>query len=120
MNLSLLLEHQVRIQAEAITLWKRWMVGQILGGVLLLISAQLLTIGGPESAGIIKDIVKFGGAVVSLLAGLPYREIVPRKERLATYSFLLERLRLLDSLSSRDQADLLSLANDALKETLKR
>lgn len=120
MNLSLLLEQQVRIQAEAITLWKRLMAGQIFGGVVLLISAQLLPTGSIEGGGIIKNIIKFGGAVMSLLAGLPYREIVPRKERLATYSFLLERLRLLDSLSSRDQADLLSLANDALKETLKR
>jgi hypothetical protein len=116
MNLSPLLEQQVRIQADAITLWKRWMVGLILGGVAILVAAQLSTIGGPASA----EMIKIGGAFVSLLAGLPYREIVPRKERLATYSFLLERFRLLDSLSSQDQADLVSLANDALKETLKR
>jgi hypothetical protein len=116
MNLSPLLEQQVRIQAEAINLWKRWMIGLVLGGVVILISAQLLNLGGPAGG----EIVKIGGAFVSMLAALPYREIVPRKERLATYSFLLERLRLLDSLPTGDQADLLSLANDALKETLKR
>ena len=116
MNLCPLLEQQVRIQAEAITLWKRWMVGLVLGGVVILISAQLWKLGGPASG----DIIKIGGTFISMLAVLPYREIVPRKELLATYSFLLDRFRLLDSLSTQDRSDLLSLANDALKETLKR
>jgi len=116
MNLSPLLEEQVRIQAEAISLWKRWMVGLVLAGLAIVVSAQVFTVGGPASA----DIIKIGGAFVSILAAFPYREIVPRKERLATYSFLLERFRSFDSLTDEDRVTLLSLANDALKETLKR
>lgn len=92
------------------------MVGLVLGGLFILIAAQFFQIGGPAAA----DIVKIGGAFISALSALPYREMIPRKERLATYTFLLERLRSFDSLPDEDRKDLLALANDALKETLKR
>ena len=47
------------------------------------------------------------------------KEMIPRKERLATYQFLLTKLCSPD-LSPDDRPMLLSWANDALKETLKR
>ena len=116
MNLAPLLEEQVRIQAEAISLWKRWMVGLVLAGITIIISAQLFPIVGSANS----DVLKIGGTFIGVLAAFPYREIVPRKERLATYKYLLNRFMSFESLNKDEQLALLSLANEALKETLKR
>ena len=118
MDLCPLLEDQVRIQAEAIALWKKWMCGLVLAGAAILAAGQFRWFPGAGPSG--SEIVKLGGLFVGVLAGFPYREMVPRKERLATYQFLLARLRSLDALSAADQNNLLSLAHDALKETIKR
>ena len=116
MNLSSLLQEQVRIQKEAITLWKIWIVALIFAGVLIIALAQLVKIAGAAGG----EIIKIGGAFISILSAFPYREMGSRKERLATYTFLLERFQSFDSLTNEDRATLMSLANDALKETLKR
>jgi hypothetical protein len=113
--LAPLLRDQIRIQQEAIALWKRWMFGLLAAGIAILAAAQLLKLGGPA----VSEILKLGGAFVGVLGALPYKEIIPRKERLATYQFLLTRLGS-PGLSPDARGMLLSLANDAFKETLKR
>ncbi len=118
MNLCPLLEDQVRIQAESILLWKRWMFVLILCGVVILILATLRLLPGGNPSG--SQVIQLGGLSVSLLSVFPYREMGPRKERLATYRYMLDRFRLFDHLSAEDQTALLSMANDALKETIKR
>ena len=118
MNLSPILEDQVQIQTEAIVLWKRWMVGLILSGVVILILATFRLFPGGNPSG--DQVIQLGGLSVSLLSVFPYREMGSKKERLATYRFMLDRFRLFDHLSAEDQASLLTMANDALKETIKR
>lgn len=118
MDLCPLLEDQVRIQADAIALWKKWMCSLVLAGVAILVAGQFRWFPGAGPSG--GEIVKVGGIFVGLLAAFPYRETVPRKERLATYQFLLVQLRSFDTLCAADQNALLLLANDALKETIKR
>lgn len=118
MNLCPLLEDQVRIQADAILLWKRWMIGLVVFGLVIVILATFRLLPGGSPSG--SQVIQLGGLSVSLLSVFPYREMGPRKERLATYRFMLERLRILDHLSAEDQTALLTMANDALKETMKR
>ena len=105
MNLCPLLESQVRIQAEAIVLWKRWMVGLVLCGFVILAGAEFKLFPGGGLSG--SGVIQIGGLFISLLGVFPYREIVPRKERLATYSFRPQRFRLYDQLCIEDRNKLL-------------
>ena len=110
-----LLKEQIRIQEQAIVLWKWWVFGLAFTGTAILVTAQVLRIGGPA----VSEVLKLGGTFVGILGVIPYREIIPRKERLATYRFLLASLS--SPIGSKaQQTTLLSLATDALKETLKR
>jgi len=124
-DLSPVLESQVRIQKDAIRMWQRWMIALVVIGLAVLLAGSLYFLldflkiihASAPSAG---EIVQVGGLVVSLLSVYPYREMVPRKERLATYQFLVEKLKSLDGLSSEEQGQVLTLANEAIKETWKR
>jgi hypothetical protein len=111
-----IIEEQVYIQQRAIVLWKMWIFGLAFSGLIILFSAQLFAIGGPAAG----DIIKIGGAFISVLAAFPFREMVSRRERLAVYMSLSVRFKSFESLSKPDQTALLSLANDALREALKR
>jgi len=118
MNLCPVLENQIRIQSESITAWKRWMLALVASGGVILALALLGVIPGRTPS--LQEIIGAGGLSVSLLGVYPYREMVPRKERLATYRFLLDQFQSFETLSSEDKSALLSMANDALKETIKR
>ncbi|MDR3772903.1 MAG: hypothetical protein P4L26_06120 [Terracidiphilus sp.] len=118
MNFSTVLEDQVRIQTEAISTWKRWMALLVVCGVTVFLLARFNVIS--SNAPSVSQIVQFGGFFVTLLSVYPYREMVPRKERLATYRFLLDQFKSFERLSADDQSKLLSMATDALGETWKR
>lgn len=111
-----IIEEQVYSQQRAIALWKRWIFGLVISGLIILFSAQFFAIGGPAAG----DIVKIGGAFISVLAAFPFREMISRNERLQLYMALCNRFKSFDLLSKADQAVLLSLANDALHEGLKK
>ena len=114
--LSPLIEEEKRIQQEAIILSKRWIFCLVGGGITILLLAQIFPIAGPAAT----DIVKVGGLFLGTLAALPFREIMYRKERLAVYVFLYNQFKDFDSRSQKEQATLLALATDALREALKR
>ena len=118
MNLCPVLENQVRVQAEAIVFWKRLGIGLVLFGLAIFAVACLgmVRAGGPTGS----EIISIGGLSVSLLSAFPISQMQARKERLETFSFYLQQFRSFDHLSPADQENILSLANDAIKETAKR
>jgi hypothetical protein len=118
MNLCPVLENQVRVQSEAIALWKRVGIGLVVFGLAIVAVAvfRMLRSGGPTG----NEIISIGGLSISLLSAFPISQMQARKERLETFSFYLQQFRSFDQLSPADQESILSLANDALKETARR
>jgi hypothetical protein len=114
--LSPLIAEEKRIQQEAIIISRRWIYCLVVGGVAILLFAQIFSIAGPAAT----DLIKIGGLFIGTLAALPFREIAHRKERLAIYSFLHDQFKNFDSRSQKEKATLLALATDALREALKR
>lgn len=110
-----LLREQIRIQEEAIRLWKWSIFGLVAAGVAILAAAQFLKLGGPA----VGEILKLGGAFVGVLGVIPYREMIPRKERRAAYRYLLAGLSS-SGLTEEGRTELLALAAEAFKEMVKR
>jgi hypothetical protein len=118
MNLCPVLENQVRVQAEAIALWKRVGFGLIVFGLTIVAVAafRMLRQGGPTG----NEIISIGGLSISLLSAFPITQMQARKERLETFTFYLQQFKSFDQLCAADQESILSLANEAIKDTAKR
>ena len=82
----------------------------------MLVLGQLTTFAGVAGP----EMMKLAGAFVGSIAVFPYREITPREERIATYSFLLRAIDSYDVLPVDERERLLGLVIDAMKETMKR
>jgi hypothetical protein len=77
---------------------------------------RMVRSGGPTG----NEVISIGGLSISLLSAFPISQMQARKERLETFSFYLRQFRSFAQLSPADQESILSLANDAIKETAKR
>ena len=115
-NYRRFLEDQIRIQREAIARWRRWFVSLILAGAAILVAGLLISETGVAGA----ETLKLAGTFVGVVAVFPYREIIPREERIVTYSLLLSGVRTYNTLTIDEQRRLFVLLDEAIKETLKR
>jgi ABC-type transport system involved in multi-copper enzyme maturation permease subunit len=108
-------EEQIKIQQEAIISFKRWMVGFVLLGLLivlgvLLFNQKLSTLASP--------VIGIGGVFVTSLAAFPYKEITPRRSRIASYDLLKRNFEKFNELPPDDQQKLKDLAIETVKKSL--
>jgi type II secretory pathway component PulL len=115
-NYRRFLEEQIQIQREAISRWQRWFLVLVIGGLAILILGLFVGKAGLAGA----ETMKLAGAFVGVIAVFPYREIIPRRERIVTYTLLLSGVHSYKTLSADEQQRLLAYLGDAVKETLKR
>ena len=108
-------EEQIEIQREAIVSFKRWMVGFVILG-LVIISSVILFNNKLGSTG--SQITSIGGVFIGALSAFPYREIAPRRSRIASYNLLKKGFEKIKDLPSDDQQKLKELAHETLKKNL--
>jgi hypothetical protein len=116
MNFISFFEEQIKIQEQAIRSFKWWIAGLVLSGIGIILIASLLDI----TQNIKSDLIKIAGFFVAALAAFPYKEIAPRRERIAFYKCLKHNFEETRDSSSNDRQMLMQLAIDAMKETMKR
>jgi hypothetical protein len=108
-------EEQIKIQREAITSFKRWMVALVLLGILIVLGVVIFNQRLSEVA---SPVIGIGGVFISSLAAFPYREITPRRSRIVSYDLLRRNFEKLDELALEDQQKLKELAIETIKKSL--
>lgn len=116
MNFVALLRKQIEIQEQTIRNFKLWTLGVISVGLILIVLSFLLPAGGNGP-----DWFKFGsGIFTGALAGFPFSQIAPRRERIATY---LEIIMCFDECEGEPlerREECVRFASKVIEETSKR
>lgn len=115
MNPTLLFEEQIKIQEKTIQIFKLLILVLLIVGISILLIATILFIKDRQI-----EIISIGGFFISALSTIPYKEIPPRKERIATYKYLIKNFEENQDASSSEQEMLMNITTDAIKETMKR
>ncbi len=108
-------EEQIKIQREAIASFKRWMVGLVLLGILIVLGVVIFN---QRLSDIASPVIGIGGVFISSLAAFPYREITPRRSRIVSYDLLRRNFEKLNELALEDQQKLKELAIETIKKSL--
>lgn len=108
-------EEQIKIQQEAIISFKRWMVGFVLLGLLIVLGVLLLN---QKLSTLASPVIGIGGVFVTSLAAFPYKEITPRRSRIASYDLLKRNFEKFNELPPDDQQKLKDLAIETVKKSL--
>ncbi|MBD0325858.1 MAG: hypothetical protein ICV68_05470 [Pyrinomonadaceae bacterium] len=106
-------EEQIKIQRDAITSFKRWMVGFALLGILIVLGVIIFN---ERLSQVASPVIGVGGVFISSLAAFPYREITPRRSRIVSYDLLRRNFEKLNELSLEDQQRLKELAVETIKK----
>ena len=117
MNFAALFEEQIRVQQRAIRSSELWAVGFFVLGVLVIVLSVLVKF----DRGFAVETIKLGGGM--FLGGLSFyqiKDIIPRRERIASYSYLKRAFEDTEHLPPGEQVLLVQLAMDTLKETTRR
>ena len=116
MNFIYFFQEQIRIQEQVIRSFKWWVAGLILSGIGIILFAALMDI----TQDLKSDLIKIAGLFVAALAAFPYKEIAPRREKVALYKCLKQNFEETINVPTNDKQMLIQLAIDAMKETMKR
>ena len=105
----------VTIQESAIGSFKRWagvfvLVGLVIVGIALVLNTKL--------QGLASQITGIGGLFFGTLAAFPYREIAPRRSRIATYMLLKHGFERFPELSEEDRKRLRDLADETIRRQI--
>lgn len=110
-----LLDTQIGIQKDAIYGYR------MASGALFLLGIAFIAFALSVPSAFAADIIKAAAGLFGIaFSALPYKEIPPRRERIATYTHLKTALLSFDSLSAEEQQSLLDLVKRAIDETLRR
>jgi hypothetical protein len=82
MDFAAYYESLIQIQRKAIRSWWVWVICVVLGGAAIVIGSMVFASGATS------DLIKLGGAFIGVCAAYPYKEIPPRRERIASYTQL--------------------------------
>lgn len=108
-------EEQIRIQYQAIISFKRWMIGFVLLGLLIILGVILFN---QRLTSVASPVIGIGGVFISSLAAFPYREITPRRSKIASYDLIKRSFENFNELTPDDQQKLKDLAIETLKKSL--
>lgn len=108
-------ERLIFIQEKAISSFKRWAVGILLIGLLIIVG---VLIWRTEIQPVVAQIAGVGGAFIGTLAAFPYKEIAPRRSRILTYALLKQSFERFSSLSDEDRKRLRDLADETIKRQI--
>ena len=109
-------EEQIKIQQDAIVSFKRWMVGFVLLGMLIIVGT--ITFNNKLGA-LASPIFGIGGLLVSTLAAFPYREITPRRSKIGSYLLLKRSFEKINDLPNDEQQKLKELAVETIRNNIK-
>jgi hypothetical protein len=111
-------EEQIVIQQHAIHSFKRWMVGFVVLGVLII--ALAITFNQTKIlTGISSQIISLGGVFISALAAFPYREITPRRVRISSLGLLKRGFEHYEKYPPDEQQKLKELAIELVRNNIK-
>jgi hypothetical protein len=108
-------EEQIKIQQQAIVSFKRWMMGFVALGLLIVLGVILFN---QKLSSLASPIIGIGGVFVTSLSAFPYREITPRRSRIASYDLLKRNFEKFNQLPPDDQQKLKDLAIETVKKSL--
>jgi len=106
----------ITIQERAIMSFKRWAVGFVFIGVMIIALAVILT--ELKIQGVASQIVGMGGIFIGALSAFPYKEIAPRRSRIITYALLKQSFEKFPNLSDEDRKRLRDLADETIKRQI--
>ena len=107
-------DNLIQIQQKAIRTWWIWVICVVLGGVAILVSSLLFASGATS------DLAKLGGAFIGVCAAYPYKEIPPRRERIASYTQLKQFFELAVVSDEEKRQLFMSLTAEAFKGAMQR
>jgi hypothetical protein len=116
MDFASYFEDQINVQKRAIRIFKFWIIGLCVAGIMIFIITFLID----DKKEPIAEITKIGGAFIAALSTFPYREIIIRREKIITYQYLKLNFEKTVMKRSKQYSLLLELVIDAMKDTLKR
>lgn len=114
MNFAAYYENLIQIQHKAIRSWWVWVICVILGGAAIIISSLGL------DSGTRSDLIKLGGLFIGVCAAYPYKEIPPRRERIATYSQLKQYFETARVSEEEKRQMFMGLTAEAFKGAMQR
>jgi len=86
----------------------------VLGGAAIVISSLLFASGATS------DLIKLGGAFIGVCAAYPYKEIPPRRERIASYTELKRFFETAEISVEEKRQMFMNLAAEAFKGAMQR
>lgn len=106
------IDEQIKIQRQAISAFKIWLLILVAAGISIVLLSMILGRLYPAAS---SDLVKLGGGFVALLGVFPGKEIYPRKETIAKYDCLRQNFSNYEKLSPDDQKLLTALTTQMFK-----
>jgi hypothetical protein len=107
-------ENLIEIQQKAIRSWWIWVICVVIGGAAIVISSLVFASGATS------DLIKLGGAFIGVCAAYPYKEIPPRRERIATYTQLKSYFETAKIPEEEKHQLFMNLTAEAFKGTMQR
>jgi small-conductance mechanosensitive channel len=116
LNYTSLFEEHIQVQRAAIRSSALWAVLLLLVGLFLI----ALTMAAKVNSAVITEAMKLGGGfVMSGLSFYQIKEVVQRRERIASYNYIKKNLED-NQLDPNEKQQLVQLAMKTLEETTKR
>src|SRR6266852_2632599 len=109
MNFAPYFDEQIRIQRQAILSFKVWVAALVVSGISIILLSVFVGSVYPAAS---SDLIKLGGGFVAVLSAFPGKEIFPRKETIAKYSWLRQSFSDYDQQSPDAKKRLDDLATD--------
>ena len=113
MNFVPYFDEQIKIQQQAISSFKIWVIALAAVGILVVLGSIFL---GRVYAAASSDLIKLGGGFVAILGVFPGKEIFPRKETIAKYSCLKQNFEHYDEMTPDEQKLLAGVAAQLLSK----
>jgi hypothetical protein len=105
-------KQQIRIQEDAIRSYKLFVALLLSVALAIILYGLVGGIRGDSSS----DIIKVGAGIVTVaFAGLPYKEITPRRQRIGSIELVLWNLNRFDSLSPEERARVNVMVDELIK-----
>lgn len=114
MNFAAYYENLIQIQQKAIRSWWIWVICVILGGAAIVVSSWVWS---SEATSLF---TKLGGVFIGVCAAYPYKEIPPRRERIASYSQLKQFFETAEITDEEKRQLFMSLTAEAFKGAMQR
>lgn len=109
------LEEQIAIQRDAISTFKRMSVVIAVLGLVILGAALL---GKDFLSDTLEKVLGYGGLLTGGMIFFPYRELAPRRAKIATYKLLQGGFASFPNLPADEQQRLIGLADKVIESSL--